>query len=720
MRRRAAALARRWSRGLGKLLLDVTQVMDMLGVDAPGLAALVHSQGLPALKANGEIKFHEPDLRKWLRGYAAASAVSPDTPEAELAQAVEHSAERTRQRLLNAPDPEEALRLLAPEPPPPAPAPQDQQVLFDIDVLDALIEQYEASGQPAQAPAPKHPRKPEPILEARPADSEPDELYPAADEPPESGARAIFIEDAFAIRFLLFEARIMLNPGAHAREGVMDDIERTLEDLGVRPADFEQVKKSLVRNQGRWIRLAEAPNPFLNKVNVVVSRDRLRAYLVASATDPGAPISQMNILEELDRCGVRSGIDREACLRVVQERLFGHLAVAAQGRAPAPGRDAELVYHFDRDRALTPERLESGDVDHKSLNAVESVEAGATLVTRIPPEQGQPGEDVMGQPIEGAHGKDARLREGRNTIMSEDSAQLLAARDGHVCMSSGAVHVDDLFLVQGDVDYSTGNIDFSGIVVVRGFVREGFQVNTNGDIHILGGVEGARVITSLGGITIRLGVQGQNKAVLLAEGDVRARFIVQATVEAGGSVIVRESIMHSQVTAGGSVLAQGPKGSIIGGAVRAQESINARFIGSEAHAKTALTLESIDPESGDPVRTVLGKQRAKVARELDSCMAAIGKLKHKIETRARDAALVQTLKANATRARGLNDILARLDEDAARFRARFGPAGARFIRASSMAYPGVHLNIEGRSLIIKDPVKAASFSVDRDDNIIAL
>jgi len=519
---------------------------------------------------------------------------------------------------------------------------------------------------------------------------------------------------------MLFEARIKIKHGAANRSGVMDEIARVLNDLGIDVADFEQVKLSLIRNEGRWVRLAEVPSPFLDKVNILIAPDRRRAYLVAGATDINTPISQMHITEELTRKGIRSGIDHDVCRRVVHERLFGHLAITAQGRESEPGRDAELTHHFNRDRTLTPEALDTGDVDHKKLNTVETVQAGALLVTRRPPEEGLPGEDVLGRPIEGIHGKDIRIRDGRNTVLSQDGTQLFAERDGHVYMSGGAVHVEELFTVDGDVDYSTGNIDFTGIVVVRGFVREGFQLNASGDIRILGGVEGAHVVTAQGDISISLGVQGQNKAVLKAGGDVRAKYIAQANVQAAGDVVVRESIMHSTIAAGGCVLAQGPKGSIIGGAIRAQNTIQARFIGSEAHVKTSLTLESLDPESQSPVRDVLGKQRAKVSHELDKCMAAIAKLKQKIELNPSDAGLLQTLKANAHKARGLTDILARLDQDMARFRARFGAAGTRFIRASSTAYPQVLLNIEGRLLRINDHFKAATFAVDRDDRIITV
>ena len=720
-----------------QLLIDVPQVLQMLGVDPPVLADLILKQGLPALDVDGEIKFHEPDLRRWTADYAAGHAVAADTDRGRLQDLVESSAAHAGERLENPPEPVSAERLaaqaLACRKMPAPPAPELTPVLFDIDVLDDLIEQYEAGKdtEHRESVSPDETRAPCPERGAGPGDLQaadtPDrpvpeekEFYPVADDASEHDRRALPLFDAFAVRFQLFDARIMLKKDAVHRQGVFDEIARVLDDMQITVADFELVKQALIRNADRWVCLAEAPNPFLDKVNVRVSADARRAYLVISAVEQGASVSQLDVDDALARQGVRAGMNRDTVRRVIQDRLYGHLALVALGREPVPGQDAAITFHFNRDRALTPELLESGDVDHKNLNAVESATAGQLIVSKTPPSEGEPGEDVRGRPLEARHGRDMRIGQGRNTVLDEDGAALYAECDGHVYVSGGMVHVEDMYVVDGDVDYATGNIDFTGLVLVRGFVREGFQVNTNSDIRILGGVEGAQVITSLGAISIRLGVQGRNKAVLLSEGGVRAKFIAQATVETAGDVVVQESIMHSTITAGRSVLAEGPKGSIIGGAVRAQETVVARFIGSEAHVKTNIVLESLDPESGLPVRDVLGKQRAKVSRELDTCMVTIKKLKQKIDRHAGDSGLLQVFKANVHKARGLSDIMNRLNQDTTRFHARYGPAGRRFIRATSMAYPQVHLTIEGCRLPVEDTIKAASFSVDMHRNIVAL
>ena len=47
-----------------------------------------------------------------------------------------------------------------------------------------------------------------------------------------------------------------------------------------------------------------------------------------------------------------------------------------------------------------------------------------------------------------------------------------------------------VYVVPGDVDFSTGNIDFIGSVKVMGSVRNGFSVKAEGNVEIMGRLEG--------------------------------------------------------------------------------------------------------------------------------------------------------------------------------------------------------------------------------------
>ncbi|MGO4375892.1 FapA family protein, partial [Paenibacillus sp. MCAF20] len=148
--------------------------------------------------------------------------------------------------------------------------------------------------------------------------------------------------------------------------------------------------------------------------------------------------------------------------------------------------------------------------------------------------------------------------------------------------------------VNGDVDYRVGNIDFVGTVVIRGNVLNGFRINAAGDIRVIGGVEGAE-LDSEGSIEITGGILGGNKGHVKAGRNVRSSFIQEANVIAGEDILVSQSIMHSSIRAGKSIVCSGAKGLIVGGIVQAGDLVRARTVGNTMSTATAIEV-GVKPE----------------------------------------------------------------------------------------------------------------------------
>ena len=165
--------------------------------------------------------------------------------------------------------------------------------------------------------------------------------------------------------------------------------------------------------------------------------------------------------------------------------------------------------------------------------------------------------------------------------------------DGHVSLIENAVFVSDVYSVE-DVGTSTGNIDYHGDVEVKGNVCENFSIRTDGNVFVSGVVEGA-VIEAGGNIVIARGMHGQNKGRLKAGGNIVAKFISAAEVEAAGFVEA-EQIVNARVSAGTNINADAGKGLITGGRVVAKGAINARNVGSPMGAATIVEV-GIDIES---------------------------------------------------------------------------------------------------------------------------
>ncbi|WP_276619646.1 FapA family protein [Syntrophomonas wolfei] len=79
-----------------------------------------------------------------------------------------------------------------------------------------------------------------------------------------------------------------------------------------------------------------------------------------------------------------------------------------------------------------------------------------------------------------------------------------------------------------------------------------------------GGIEATRVISRHGSVFVKNGIIGGGKAQVKAGKNVEARFIQEATIEAGQNIVINEYTVRSNLKAGDAVLIQGRRGIILG------------------------------------------------------------------------------------------------------------------------------------------------------------
>jgi hypothetical protein len=178
------------------------------------------------------------------------------------------------------------------------------------------------------------------------------------------------------------------------------------------------------------------------------------------------------------------------------------------------------------------------------------------------------------------------FRFGRNLVISEDGRKLISQVNGHVILENDKVVVSNV-LELVDIDNSTGDIEYNGDVTIKGNILAGFSVKAKGDVVVQGVVEGATVIAG-GNITFNRGIQGMNKAVIKAGGNIVSKFIESVSLVESGGNIESDSILHSRVVAKGFIKATGKKGLIIGGDVKATSFIEAKTIGNEMGTTTVV------------------------------------------------------------------------------------------------------------------------------------
>jgi uncharacterized protein (DUF342 family) len=233
---------------------------------------------------------------------------------------------------------------------------------------------------------------------------------------------------------------------------------------------------------------------------------------------------------------------------------------------------------------------EDGTVDFRELGLVQNVSKGEVLCRIIPPEPGRDGIDLYDNVVRHTEGQLPTLPSGTNTELSEDKLSLLASVDGCAVCKKDNINVEDVFVLRGDVDNASGNINFNGSVVIQGDVKEGFYVKAGNDISIRGMAEGA-FIEAGGNISISNGMNGMIKGTLNAGGNVIAKYFQNTNVICKGDIYA-DVIMNCQITTEGSVILRGKQALLIGGHCQIGKKIQAGTIGSSNHVRTEIAIVS--------------------------------------------------------------------------------------------------------------------------------
>ncbi len=301
-------------------------------------------------------------------------------------------------------------------------------------------------------------------------------------------------------------------------------------------------------------------------LQVTISGDGMEAFIRSQTPLECGMIAPEEIQEVLHETGVCTGIRDDMVRRIARDGLDSHGVVIACGTQPregAPGR-AELVF-------VPP--------DHQSkMRTVLSVRKGDVLAVLHPPTEGTPGVTVTGEVVPCSCGEPAGLIPGLNTAFGSDGTTVIATEDGQPVQNpDGSMEVHTTVEIPGNVDYSVGNIDFCGSLLIKGDVLGEFRIKAGGSVEVFGDVQDA-LIESVRDVTIHQGFVGVGKGRITAAGTVRVRHVTNQTIKAGKDVLVETEAVNATIEAGGCVIA--PRAVIAGGRLEALLAVDVHNLGN--------------------------------------------------------------------------------------------------------------------------------------------
>ena len=258
----------------------------------------------------------------------------------------------------------------------------------------------------------------------------------------------------------------------------------------------------------------------------------------------------------------------------------------ARGMPPVQGVAGRIDMLIDISAVGKPRKMSDGSVDHHDIGIVINVKQGQSIARFVPPQPGAEGMTVFGKTIPAPALENINFVAGPGTRISPSDPNLLLAEiDGALNVSTdGKIEVRNEKVINGDIDYSTGNVSFTGNLNILGSIRAGFSVESSGDIKIRDNIEDA-VVKCEGNLTIGGGAVGSGEGLIECQGELKAKHIENFTVNIEGDMVVGEDIMHSTIVSAGKVKAK----LIVGGTILAVE-IEAETAGSNSETKTILDI----------------------------------------------------------------------------------------------------------------------------------
>lgn len=297
-------------------------------------------------------------------------------------------------------------------------------------------------------------------------------------------------------------------------------------------------------------------------------------------------------------------------LEDLEPRPVPQESVIAEGRPAAAGVDSHVRWDPDlvpaaalaampADEAVedapddaspdAPPAVEA-TVDHYDCSTLKTVDVDAVVGHFQRPTDGTPGRTVTGRELPPRPGRLRELDLDEETLVLQRGGAVVARTAGRVNVAGTRAWIDPVLDIGGDVDFSTGNLDFGGALRVSGGVKDRFVVRCTGDTFIGGLIESATLLIG-GDLHCGSGMAAKERGQLVVDGDCEVSYLNQARGRVGGTLTCRRELIESDLVIGGELHVG--RGAIVGGTSVVTGRVVVGVLGSGAGATTRLILGEV-------------------------------------------------------------------------------------------------------------------------------
>lgn len=291
-------------------------------------------------------------------------------------------------------------------------------------------------------------------------------------------------------------------------------------------------------------------------------------------------------------CGIDELTIQETIGEVEQLRQPQHEIPIARGLLAVDGCDAFLRFEVEIG-PLPGKILQDGSIDWRERKIFIGIDKDELIATKVPHTPGTAGVDVHSLAISPKPGKDINVKVTGDVQYIEESRQVLATCSGVLSIVNETdIKVSAKQTIDGDVDFSVGNIESNDGLEIKGDVKPGFTVMCKGDLAIGGNIHGSTV-KAKGNSKITSGLIGEHSA-LITGGDVEISFVERGSITSGGTVVITKGAYYANVSSKKMLMCR-PDAKIVGGRFCSGLDFIGGLIGSD-NATPTIIAAGVDAE----------------------------------------------------------------------------------------------------------------------------
>ena len=431
-------------------------------------------------------------------------------------------------------------------------------------------------------------------------------------------------------------------------------------------------------------------------IQIDVDKERLTATIALNADVEDAILTAQEIV--VDEAGKKN---IEIFAKSIAEGNNPNSVVVANGTLPVHDTNGKIekLYQSQNEEAPAPDENNDESSTTESFydrSSIIKVEKEQAVLKIHPPVEGKDGVDVYGKPIARKLGREVKASIGLNMELRGDT--VVATLGGQLNDENDKFWVNPRLEINSDVNFSIGNIDFDGEVIVSKNVLDLFKIQSKSTVSIQGMVEAAEIHAGED-LFVTGGITGKEKGCFFAGKDLQSKYITNAHVHAKNNLIVVKEVVNCDLACDGQLNVE--NGSLVGGHAVVTGGVSVKQLGSDAGVKTILEV-GIDE--------AIKLKFVQVAPEIEKRRQKASKVREVVEPLlANQKHLNGPQKEKATellyQAYELEDSVKEMIEELRELYEKAKEKAVPEIKVQGIAYNGVEIHFPKVATTLKNPVK---------------